>query len=147
MMTSAILSGYLSAGTSDRSSWDSLSRIKAGQSVEVRKRAGGTVKGAFESFSGDAVKLRDGRQDVEVPRADVSRVELDSGRKALWIGAATGGGAGAAIGAGVGSRLGNQSGGDFSGLTGAIAGVFALLGALAGLLAASLHHTTVYQAK
>jgi hypothetical protein len=142
----------LSAGDRNQDSWQSLSRLAPGQSIEVTRRVSESLKGTFIKVAEESIHLRQGQQDVTIPRAEVSRVRLRSkgSRKAMWIGLGLGAGAGAGVGAGIGADLSDRSGGDFSNLQPAIIGVCTGIGALAGLAIGSVidgRHNTVYQAK
>jgi hypothetical protein len=136
----------------DGDSWQNLSRLTPGQSIEVTNRVGKSLKGTLINVAENSIHLRQGQQDVTIPHAEVSRVQLRTkgSRKAMWIGLGLGAGAGAGIGAGVGAGLADRSGGDFSNLQPAMIGVFAGVGVLAGLAIGSVidkRHNIIYSAK
>ena len=103
----ALLTAVLPAQASDRNSWQNLSHLSPGQSIEVRKTHGEAVSGKFASFDEKTIHINDGQQEISIARADVSRIRVHSraSHKAMWIGLAVGAGAGAAIGAGAGGAL------------------------------------------
>ena len=148
----ALISWNVQAQSGDRKSWQSLSRLAPGQAIEVVNKKGESWKGTFAKVSRDSIELTAKQQSVTVPRAEVSRVRLRSGRhlKYTLIGMGIGAGAGAGLGAAGGESLAETSGGDFRNLKPAIIGVSCAVGALVGALVGSLigdRHTTVYQAK
>ena len=140
------------AGDSSMTSWQNLRQLAAGQEIEVTKTKERPVRGTFIRFADQSISLREKQQEIEIPRADVSRVRSRSAKRGryTWIGAAVGAGAGAGAGAGIGESVANQSGGDFRNLKPAIIGVSAGIGALIGAVIGSAmggRHTTIYSAR
>ncbi len=135
----------------DRSSWQNLQRLNAGDRIQVEKKNHDGVTGDYVAATGESISLRVKQQDVIIARPDVVAIHM-SGRshRAVWIGLAVGAGAGLAIGVAVAERLSNESGGDFAGLkpavTAATAGVGALVGLVIGAVAGG-HRTTIYKTK
>jgi hypothetical protein len=140
------------ASDSNVTSWQNLKQLAAGQEIEVTKTKGRPARGAFIGFGDQSISLREKQQEIAIPRADVTRVQLrpaKSGRY-MWIGAAVGAGAGAGVGVGIGESVANESGGDFRNLKPAITVVSAGLGALVGAIVGSIisgRHTTIYIAR
>jgi hypothetical protein len=155
--TMALLAAVLAASnllgqTTNATSWQNLSRLAQGQSIQVTTKKGESLKGTFASVSEEAISLERKHQSVAVPRTEVARVSLRSGkqRKYTLIGLGVGAGAGAGIGAGMGESLANESGGDFRNLKPAITAVVCGIGALVGTLVGSRlggRGATVYRAK
>ena len=155
--TMALLAAVLAASnllgqTTDAASWQNLSRLAPGQSIEVTTKKGESLKGTFASVSDGAISLERKHQSVAVPQAEVARVRLLSSRRRnyMLIGLAVGAGAGAGIGAGAGESLNNTSGGDFANLKPAIIGAGCAIGALVGTLVGLWlggRGATVYRAK
>ena len=155
--TMALLGAVLAASNllgqiSDAASWQNLSRLAPGQSIEVTTKKGESLKGTFASVSEESISLERKHQNVAVPRAEVARVSLRASkrRKYTLIGLGIGAGAGAGIGAGAGESLANASGGDFANLKPAITAVVCVIGAGVGaLVGAGLggRGATVYRAK
>ena len=142
--TTTLLAAVLAASnllgqTTDAASWQNLSRLAPGQSIEVTTKKGESLKGTFASVSEGAISLDRKHRSVAVPRAEIARVNLRSGKRLNYtlVGLAVGAGAGAGIGAGAGESLNNTSGGDFANLKPAIIGAGCAIGALVGTLVGS----------
>jgi hypothetical protein len=152
LLAAVLVASNLLGRTTDAASWQNLSRLAPGQSIEVTTEKGESLKGTFASVSEGAISLERKHQSVAVPRAEVARVSLRSSkpRNYMLIGLAVGAGAGAGIGAGLGESLNNTSGGDFANLKPAIIGAGCAIGALVGILVGSWlggRGATVYRAK
>src|SRR6185369_996876 len=152
LLAIAILTSSLAAGDEDPAAWQSLRQLAAGQKIQVVKRDGESLKGAFLGFSDDAIRFQTKQQEVSLPRADVSKISrpADRGRRNIWIGAAIGGAGGLVAGGLLGARLANESGGDFANLKPAVIGGTGAAGALVGALIGSVtgkRHTTIYRVK
>jgi hypothetical protein len=155
--TTTLLAAVLAATnlfgqTTDPASWQNLSRLAPGQSIQVATRKGEVLKGTLVTVSEGAISLERTHRSVAVPRAEVARVSLRSSqqRKYTLIGLGVGAGAGAGVGAAAGESLANESGGDFRNLKPAVIAVACAIGALAGALVGSWlggRGTTVYRAK
>ena len=148
--TMALLAAVLAASnllgqTTDTASWQNLSRLAPGQSIEVTTKKGESLKGTFANVSEGAISLDRKHRSVAVPRAEIERVNLRSSKQ--WKYALVGLGAGAGIGAAAGAGFADKSGGDYRNQI--IVGM-CVIGALVGtLVGAGLgwRGTTVYRAK
>jgi hypothetical protein len=152
LLAAVLAASNLLGQTTDTASWQNLSRLAPGQSIEVTTKKGESLKGTFASVSDGAISLERKHQSVAVPRAEVARVSLRSSRRRnyMLIGLAVGAGAGAGIGAGAGESLNNTSGGDFANLKPAIIGAGCAVGALVGTMVGwglGGRGATVYRAK
>jgi hypothetical protein len=152
LLTAVLAASNLLGQTTDAASWQNLSRLAPGQSIQVTTKKGESLKGTFVSVSEGAISLERTHQSVAVPRAEVARVSLRSSkqRKYALIGLGVGAGAGAGIGAGIGESLAQESGGDFRNLKPAVIAVVCGIGALAGTLVGSWlggRGATVYRSK
>ena len=132
--------------------WQNLSRLAAGQPIEIANKKGQSWKGALAGVSEDSIRVTRKGQTVAVPRAEVSRVRLRpaKGLRDTMIGMGIGAGAGLGLGFAAGEGLAERSGGDFRNLKPAIVAITCGVGALVGALVGSLvgeRHTTIYQAK
>jgi hypothetical protein len=99
LLTSAALSFGSDAQLND---WGNLSRLRAGERIEVIRMNMKNVKGEFQSSSGEALVVRSEGTDTSIPRADVMRISTREKSKRLrnvLIGMAIGGAAGLAVGA------------------------------------------------
>ncbi|MFN0106732.1 MAG: hypothetical protein ACKV2U_32140 [Bryobacteraceae bacterium] len=92
----------LTFGQSPDDSWDNLSRLRAGQKIEVVDMKLKSIPGDFAAVSEDAISLLVGNDRVSIPRANVFSVKNREGshrkRNAL-LGLAIGAAGGLAIGA------------------------------------------------
>ena len=131
--------------TTDAASWQNLSRLAPGQSVEVTTKKGESLKGTFASVSEESISLERKHQSVAVPRAEIARVNLRSSKQ--WKYALAGLGVGAGIGAGAGAGFAQKSGGDYGKqITVGMCVIGALVGSLVGA-GLGWRGTTVYRAK
>lgn len=92
-----------SAAQTGRSSWGSLSGLKAGQKIQVIEMNSTKHQGTFLNVSDSAIAFREGAGEKSVQRADVRSVTLMGRHRRLrntLIGLGVGAGAGAVIGAG-----------------------------------------------
>ena len=126
-------------------SWDNLSRLQAGQKVQVVQMDMKSLKGTFVGFSEEALSLRIKKDEVAVARADVLRVSLRGkgkrGKSAL-VGAGLGALMGAIGGAGFGAAALEDA--DFALI---VAPMGAGVGAALGAAAPFAGYETVYRAK
>src|ERR1017187_5042178 len=78
------------AGDSSMTSWQNLRQLAAGQEIEVTKTKERPVRGTFIRFADQSISLREKQQEIEIPRADVSRVRSRSAKRGrfTWGGAA-----------------------------------------------------------
>jgi hypothetical protein len=99
LLVTTIFSISLPAQEPGEHSWGNLQRLRVGQKIEVVDTNLKKHKGAFLSFSDEAISLRVKKQEVGVQREDVFRVSLREKSKRLrnaLIGLAIGAGAGVA---------------------------------------------------
>ena len=92
----------LAPGQSSEDSWSNLSRLRAGQKIEVVDMKLKPVTGNFTAFSENAISVLVGRDQISIPRADVLSVKNrgSSHRKRnTLLGLAIGAAGGLAIGA------------------------------------------------
>lgn len=139
----------VSVFAADTRSWAGVRELTPGKPIEVTMKQGKRLNGSFVSSSEESIVIRTKDQESTVPRADVSRVELRKGSRAVLLGAGIGAGAGAVIGYGAARWGANESGGDFAGLTPAVSAIGAVIGALTGAIIGYFvghHHSTVYRA-
>jgi len=140
-VTLLLLAAFAAAG--DRTEWQQVSRLRAGDQVRVSLASGKTVEGRFQSSTPETIAVSTDQGGVETSKGDVRRVErLREGGwgrgKAAAVGAGIGFGGGFALGAAVTgcnkgglANLGCVSrgtGGALAGGLGAVAG--AAIGAL-----------------
>jgi len=126
-------------------SWSNLTRLKAGQGIEVIESSMKRHAGKFVTVTDELLTLKENGSDVSVKREDVARVSTSSGPKRgehALIGLVVGG----AIGAGIGAASGSKGGFlDTRGI-GALIGI--VIGAPSGALVGAVlpAHTTAYRA-
>ena len=92
-----------------QSSWSNLSRLKAGQGIEVIESSMKRHTGKFVTVTDVLLTLKENGSDVSIKREGVGRVSTSSGPKRgehALIGLVVGGAIGAAIGAASGSKTG-----------------------------------------
>ena len=145
LLAAVLAASNLLGQTSAAASWQNLSRLAPGQSIEVTTKKGESLKGTFASVSEGAISLDRKHQSVAVPRAEIARVNLRSSKQ--WKYALVGLGAGAGIGAGAGAGFAEKSGGDYGKqITVGMCVIGALVGSLVGA-GLGWRGTTVYRAK
>jgi hypothetical protein len=145
LLAAVLAASNLLGQTTDAASWQNLSRLGPGQSIEVTTKKGESLKGAFASVSEGAISLERKHQSVAVPRAEIGRVTLRSSKQ--WTYALVGLGVGAGIGAGAGAGFAEKSGGDYGKqITVGMCVIGALVGSLVGA-GLGWRGTTVYRAK
>jgi hypothetical protein len=86
----------------NKTSWENLSKLHAGQKIQVAGMKSKTVSGTFQSFSDAAIALQTQAGEQTIQRVDVRNVKLMENHHRLrnaLIGGAVGAGAGAGIGA------------------------------------------------
>ena len=152
LLAAVLAASNLLGQTTDAASWQNLSRLVSGQSIEVTTKKGESLKGTFVSASEESISLERKLQNVAVPRAEIARVSLRSSqrRKYRLIGLGVGAGAGAGIGAGVVASFGLQTGANVKYLNAALVVAVCGAGALVGTLVGSWlggRGATVYRAK
>jgi hypothetical protein len=134
-------------GAQQQGSWSNLTRLKAGQGIEVIEFSMKHHSGKFIAAHDDLLTLKENGSEVSVKREDVARVSTSSASK-RGEHAVIGLVAGAAIGAGIGAASGSNHG--FLG--GSSRGIAALVGlAIGGPSGAAVGavlpaHTTIYRA-
>jgi hypothetical protein len=65
-----------SLAQSSQNNWDNLKQLRPGQKIEVVDSSMKTLKGAFVSFSDEAISLQAGKGEESVERAKVVRVSV-----------------------------------------------------------------------
>ena len=132
---------------SSQDSWDNLRQLRSGQRIEVVGMKLNSWQGAFLGYSGEAISLRTGQDEVAIPRADVlsvkNRERSRRGRNTL-LGLAIGAAGGLVAGAVAGAAYHEE------GETGVFVLVFTPIGAGAGAGIGAAMPTgavTVYRAK
>ena len=65
-----------SLAQSSQNNWDNLKQLRPGQKIEVVDSSMKTLKGAFVSFSDEAISLQAGKGEESVVRANVARVSV-----------------------------------------------------------------------
>jgi hypothetical protein len=140
------LASVLGAQT-QQGSWSNLSRLKAGQKIEVIESSMKQHVGKFVVVTDEFLTLKENGSDVSVRREDIFRVSTSSGLKRgehalIWL--VAGGGLGAGIGAASGSSTGFL-GGSSRGIA-ALAGI--VIGVPSGAIVGAVLpvHATVYRA-
>jgi hypothetical protein len=82
-------------------SWDNLSRLRAGQRIEVTDTKLRSTEGSFTGYTGDAISLRLDRGEVSIARSDVFSIknrEASHRRRNVLLGLAIGAAGGLAAG-------------------------------------------------
>ena len=85
----------LAAAQTAKESWENLKQLRAGQKVEVVDAKMKTSNGKFISLTDEAITLREGKNDVTLPRAEVVRVSIGNTShrmRNVLLGAGIGGG-------------------------------------------------------
>ena len=93
-------------------SWEALSPLRPGDKIRVLEIAGAEHKGAFSSFTPQAITLRTGSGEVSVERSRVRRIQVRSANRRirnLAIGAAIGVAIGVTVDQTVGAYIRNES--------------------------------------
>jgi len=127
-------------------SWDNLRLLRPGQKIDVVNMQMKTVTGKFVAFTGDAISLAVGSDQVSVSRATVASVKNRAAshrKRNTLLGLAIGAGAGAVIGAAVLNS--SESGEELFGVM-VVTPIAAGIGAGAGA-ALPPGHVTVYRAQ
>jgi len=89
-------------GQSAEDSWSNLSRLRAGQKIQVVDMKPKAATGNFNAFSEDTISLLVGKDQISIPRANVLSVKNREGshrRRNTLLGLAIGAAGGLAIGA------------------------------------------------
>ena len=127
--------------------WQALYGLHSGEKIEVVETGMKKHVGTFSTVTEEAIQLREGSNDVGIPKENVVRVTvLDKShrlRNALIFGAA-----GAGTGAGIAAAAARCSSSDFlcfRGIAIGLGGVVGLAGG-AGIGAAIASHPTIYRA-
>ena len=134
----------LTAVTAFGAGWDSVTRIREGQKIELRTRDGVELKGTFISATAESIAIRYKSGEQSIERANMLRVRVyDAGsrtRSGLLL-TALGAGAGAGIGFAVCPYCANEHGRTYVGAGAAIGAAFGALGFL------SSPYKTIYEVK
>jgi hypothetical protein len=141
-------------------SWEALSGLQAGQSIQVVDSSSKKHTGTFLSVSDTAISLRAAVGEQSIQRQDVRTVKLMANQRRAHN-TLVGGAIGGAMGAGVGAIIGAATHKgctseefclDFIG-TGGSAGIGAVAGFLGGVTVGGVigalvpSHTTIYDAR
>jgi len=133
--------GALGAQT-QQDSWSNLSRLKAGQGIQVIESGLKSHAGKFVTVTDELLTLKENGSDISIRREDVVRVSTSSGPRRgehALLGLVAGGSIGAGIGAAYGSA---------HDVRGILALVGLVIGAPSGAIVGAVvpAHTTVYRA-
>jgi hypothetical protein len=137
---------FASSAQSHPGSWENLSRLEAGDRIQVVEMNSQKVSGIFSSASDTAISLQGEEGQRVIPRQDIRSVKLMKNAHHLRnavIGAAVGAGVGAGIAAGAWENRGFEGGKGVGAAMGAALG--SLAGAVVGAFAPS--HETIYRMK
>ena len=136
-----------------KSDWKALYGLHSGEKIELMETGMKKHVGTFSTVTEEAIQMREGSNDIGIPRGSVARVTvLDKShrlRNSLIFGA-VGAGAGAGIGAAASRCSSSNNTFNFCGLG---RGVEVALGAVVGLVggagvgAAIPSHPTIYRAE
>lgn len=133
--------------------WQALYGLHSGEKIEVVETGMKKHVGTFSTVTEEAIQLREGSNDIGIPKEKVARVTaLDKShrvRNALILGA-VGAGVGSGIGAGASRCSNSNTSFNFCGLgRGVAVGIGAVVGLLggAGIGAAIPSHPTIYRAE
>jgi hypothetical protein len=128
-------------------SWSNLTRLKAGQGIEVIEFNMKHHSGKFIATGDDSVTLKENGSDVSLKRGDIARVSISSGSKRAEH-AVLGLVVGAAIGAGIGAASGSAHGFLGGSSRGINAAVGVVIGAPSGAAVGAVlpAHVTIYRA-
>jgi hypothetical protein len=146
-----ILVPYSLRGQDKKADWKALYDLRAGEKIELIETGMKKHVGTFSTVTDEAIQMREGSNDVGIPKENVARVTvLDKSHRLrnAFIFGASGAGAGAGIGA-VSTRCNNATDW-FCGLGRSIAvGIGGLVGLAggAGIGAAIPSHPTIYRAE
>ena len=147
-LISLLLIVPLLATAADRTSWDNVTKLVAGQSVEVVRKTGDPVRGALVSTSPDVITLRTKQGEVATQRTEITEIGVKKGGNGKWIGAAIGGTGGLILGLSIGKYLANEVAGEeakaIAGAAGAAVGGAIGLGIGAGV---DSGYKTVYKVR
>jgi len=127
-------------------SWDNLRLLRPGQKIDVVNMQMKTVTGKFAAFTGDAISVAVGNDQVSLARANVASVknrEASHRMRNTLLGLAIGAGTGAVIGATL--LKSSESGEELFGVM-VVTPIVAGIGAGAGAVLPP-GHVTVYRAQ
>ncbi|HXW54574.1 MAG TPA: hypothetical protein VEJ67_02410 [Candidatus Cybelea sp.] len=137
---------FASSAQSQPGSWENLSRLQAGDRIQVVEMNSKKVSGIFSSASDTEISLQGKEGQEVIPRQDIRSVKLMKNAhrfRNTLIGTAVGAGVGAGIAAGAWENRGFLGGKGVGAAMGAALG--SLAGAVVGALAPS--HDTIYRTK
>jgi hypothetical protein len=146
-----ILVPYALRAQDKNAAWKALYDLRAGEKIELIETGMKKHVGTFSTVTHEAIQMREGSNDVGIPKENVARVTvLDKSHRLrnAFIFGASGAGAGAGIGA-VSTRCNNATDW-FCGLGRSIAvGIGGLVGLAGGvgIGAAIPSHPTIYRAE
>ncbi len=136
-----------------RADWKALYGLRSGEKIELFETGMKKHVGTFSTVTDEAIQMRDGSNEVGIPRGSVARVTvLDKSHRLRNAGILAVGGAGAGAGIGAAASRCPSSTGSFN-LCGIGRGAEVALGAVVGLAggagigAAIPSHPTIYRAE
>jgi hypothetical protein len=136
-----------------RADWKALYSLRSGEKIELFEIGMKKHVGTFSTATDEAIQMRQGSNDVGIPRENVARVTvLDKNHRLRNAGILAVAGAGAGAGIGVATSQCSSSTGSFN-LCGIGRGPEVALGAVVGLAggagigAAIPSHPTIYRAE
>lgn len=133
-----------------KSDWKALYALHSGEKIELMETGMKKHVGTFSTVTEEAIQIREGSNDIGIPKENVARVTvLDKSHRLRnsLVSGAVGAGAGAGIGA-ASTRCSNSN--SFTGCWRDVAaGIGAVVGLLggAGVGAAIPSHPTIYRAE
>ncbi len=118
LLAAVLVASNLLGQTTDAASWQNLSRLAPGQSIEVTTKKGESLKGTFANVSEGSISLVRKSQNVAVPRAEIARVNLRSSKRLKYtlVGLESGRVQAPASAQARARASANESGGDFKNL-------------------------------
>ena len=135
----------------NKSDWKALYGLRAGEKIELFETGMKKHVGTFSTVTEEAIQMREGTNDIGIPKENVARVTmLDKSHRLRNAGILAVGGAGAGAGIGAAASRCSSSAGSFN-LCGIGSGAVVALGAVvgfaggAGVGAAIPSHPTIYR--
>jgi hypothetical protein len=145
LLMCVLLTSCASVAQTSEASWAKLTRLQAGQSIQVVEMTSKKHSGIFVNVSDSAISFKDAAGDQTVQKQDVRSVKLMKSNRRLrntLIGAGVGAGAGAGLTAAAWESHGWFGDKADGAAVGAILG--GLIGAIVGVALPS--HDTIYSA-
>lgn len=139
-------------GEDKKDDWKALYSLRTGEKIELVEASMKKYVGTFSTVTEEAIQMREGVNDIGIPKENVARVTvLDKShrlRNALILGA-VGAGAGAGIGAAASRCSSSNTSFNFCGFGRIAIGIGAVGGLAGGAgVGAAIHsHPTIYRAE